>query len=102
MENRHQCTPNINQPYYQSQDNEIDLLDLFETLWDGKKLIISFALIAVLLGFLYTQTVQVKYNVSVSSSINVHSLASQPLCGNDIGCLEDQITSTILQSIGPD
>ena len=34
----------------QVQDDEIDLFELFETLWDGKWLISSFVAIAVLLG----------------------------------------------------
>jgi hypothetical protein len=103
MQNRHQDISNANQsyPYYQ-QDDEIDLFELFETLWDGKWLIISFALLTVLLGFLYTQTVQDKYKVSVSYVINIHSLANQPRCGNDIRCQENQMISTILWSIGSD
>ena len=34
----------------QVQDDEIDLFNLFQTLWDGKWLIIAFVVIAVLLG----------------------------------------------------
>jgi len=103
MENRHQDISNPNQahPYYQ-QDDEIDLFEVFETLWDGKWLIISFVLITILLGFLYTQTVQDKYKVSVPYAINIYSLANQPLCGNNIECLENKMISTILWSIGSD
>ena len=34
----------------QVQENEIDLFELFQTLWDGKWLIIAFVATAVLLG----------------------------------------------------
>ena len=37
----------------QVQDDEIDLFELFQTLWDGKLLISAFVAIAVLLGFGY-------------------------------------------------
>ncbi len=31
-------------------DDEIDLFELFQTLWDGKRLISAFVAVAVLLG----------------------------------------------------
>ena len=42
----------------QVQDDEIDLFELFQTLWDGKWLISAFVAIAVLLGggFLLSKT----------------------------------------------
>ena len=39
----------------QVQDDEIDLFELFQTLWDGKWLISAFVVLATLIGFGYSQ-----------------------------------------------
>ena len=52
-------------------DDEIDLLDLLETLWDGKWLISSLVVLAALLGFGYSYTIPPKYKVTASYSENI-------------------------------
>jgi capsular polysaccharide biosynthesis protein len=61
-------------------DDEIDLFEFFETLWDGKWLISAFVVLATLLGFGYSQVAQPKYNVSVPYRVNVYSVFSQQKC----------------------
>ena len=61
-------------------DDEIDLFEFFETLWDGKWLITAFVVLATLIGFGYSQVAQPKYNVSVSYRVSVYSVLSQQIC----------------------
>ena len=57
----------------QVQDDEIDLFELFQTLWDGKWLISAFVAIAVLLGggflLLKDAVYQSKISLSLDSSV---------------------------------
>lgn len=59
-------------------DDEIDLLDLLETLWDGKWLISSLVVLAALLGFGYSYTIPPKYKVTASYSEN--SICEKSAC----------------------
>ena len=61
-------------------DDEIDLFEFFETLWDGKWLISAFVALATLIGFGYSQVAQPKYDVSVPFRVNVYSVLSQQIC----------------------
>ena len=61
-------------------DDEIDLFEFFETLWDGKWLISAFVALATLIGFGYSQVAQPKYDVSVPYRVNVYSVLSQQIC----------------------
>ena len=61
-------------------DDEIDLFELFETLWEGKWLISAFVALATLTGFGYSQVAQPKYDVSVPYRVNVYSVLSQQIC----------------------
>jgi len=72
----------------QSQDDEIDLFELFQMLWDGKWLISAFVVVITLLGFGYSQFAQPKYEVSVPFSVNIYSLSSQQICGGNVVCIE--------------
>jgi LPS O-antigen subunit length determinant protein (WzzB/FepE family) len=62
-------------------NDEIDLFDLFESLWGGKRLIGCLVVISTLLGFGYTQLSQPVYRASATYSLNVYSVASQQVCG---------------------
>ena len=73
------------------QDNDIDIFEFFEMLWDGKWLIITFVVLSTLVGFIYSQVVQPKYNVSAPYTINSYSVSSQQICGSDTQCL-DKVT----------
>lgn len=61
-------------------DDELDLFEFFETLWDGKWLISAFVVLATLIGFGYSQVAQPKYDVSVPYRVNVYSVLSQQIC----------------------
>ena len=75
-------------------DDEIDLFELFETLWAGKWLISAFVVLATLIGFGYSQVAQPIYDVSVPHSFNVYSVNAQQICRNDISsdinCMENE------------
>ena len=71
-------------------DDEIDLLEFFETLWDGKWLISAFVVLATLIGFGYSQVAQPKYDVSVPYSFNFYSVSAQQICGSNIDCMENE------------
>jgi capsular polysaccharide biosynthesis protein len=61
-------------------DDEIDLFEFFETLWDGKWLISAFVVLTTLIGFGYSQVTEPKYDVSVPFRVNVYSVLSQQIC----------------------
>ena len=69
-------------------NDEIDLFEFCETLWDGKWLISAFVVLATLIGFGYSQVAQPKYDVSVSYSPNLYSVNAQQICVKDINCME--------------
>ena len=71
-------------------DDEIDLLELFQTLWEGKWLIGLFIAIATLMGLGYAQASQTepKYDVSVPYIFNIYSVSAQQTCNSNIGCME--------------
>lgn len=73
-------------------DDEIDLLDLLETLWDGKWLISSLLVLVTLIGFGYTQVTQPKYDVTVSYNAN------NIICGKKQECMESLLTGLINNS----
>ena len=80
----------------QTQDDEIDLFELFETLWDGKWLISAFVVLGTLLGFGYSQVAQLKYDVSVPYSFNIYSVSAQQRCGTNIVCMESETVKLFL------
>ena len=54
----------------QMQDDEIDLFELFQTLWDGKWLISAFVAIAVLLGGGFLLSKDALYESKLSYSVD--------------------------------
>ena len=81
-------------------DDEIDLFELFEALWDGKWLISTFVVLATLLGFGYLQVVQPNYRVSVSYTPNVYSVSAQQICGVGFACMESEAVKRFISLLG--
>ena len=54
----------------QVQDDEIDLFELFQTLWDGKWLISAFVAIAMLLGGGFLYSVDAEYESKLNYSVD--------------------------------
>ena len=73
-----------------THDDEIDLFELFETLWAGKWLISAFVVLATLIGFGYSQVAQPIYDVSVPHSFNIYSASAQQICRSNINCMENE------------
>ena len=72
-------------------DDEIDLFEFLETLWNGKWVISAFVALATLIGFGYSQVAQPKYDVSAPHSFNIYSVSVQQICGSKIECMEGEI-----------
>ena len=73
----------------QVQDDEIDLFELFQTLWDGKWLISAFVVLATLIGFGYSQVAQPKYDVSVPYTSSIYCVSAQQICdGVETGAIK--------------
>ena len=90
-------------------DDEIDLFEFFETLWDGKWLISAFVALAILIGFGYSQVAQPRYDVSAPLRVNVYSAVGHQICElnsqiqNDwtaSDCLADGTLSYFLERLG--
>ena len=84
----------MNENYH---NDEIDLFDLFETLWGGKWLIGCLVVISTLLGFGYTQLSQPVYRASATYSVNVYSVVGQQICGvqDQMKCLSKQMEQVV-------
>ena len=78
-------------------NDEIDLFDLFETLWGGKWLIGCLVAVSTLLAFGYTQLSQPVYRASATYSVNVYSVVSQQVCGmgDQMACLSKQMEQVV-------
>lgn len=59
-------TPTPNQPYSPTHDDEIDLFELFQTLWEEKVLIVLITLVCTIAAALYAFTAQPQYSVSMT------------------------------------
>ena len=84
----------------QAQDDEIDLLELCQTLWDGKWLISVFVALATLLAFGLSQFVEAKYNISIPYAFNIYSTNTQQICGTDSICMDGEATKRLLTFFG--
>lgn len=78
----------------------IDLLDFLETLWDGKWLIIASTALAALLGFVFLQSAQPKYKVSVSYNFNIYPVSVLAICGTKTNCLNEEVSRRLLFFLG--
>lgn len=81
-------------------DNEIDLFELFQTIWDGKWLLCTLTLLVTLIGFVYTQVAQPRYTVSVHHTHNIYSINAQQLCGSNVSCMEKEVKKRFLSLSG--
>lgn len=91
-------------------DDEIDLFEIFQILWDGKRLISAFVALVMLIGLGYVQVAQSKYKVSAPYRVNVYSVLRQQICesnkqicesNNQIsGCLDDGTLNILLDVLG--
>lgn len=84
----------------QLQDVDIDLFELFQTLWDGKWLISVFVVLATLIGFGYSQVAKPKYDVSVPYTANIYPVSIELMCGRDAECMESEMTNRFLFLLG--
>lgn len=83
-------------------DDEIDWFELFEILWHGKWLISAFVVISVLCGFVYSQLVQPKFEVSTSFAVNLISLYDKRFCEDSIGCLQNRYAQKLRVNLNSD
>ena len=80
-------------------DDEIDLFEFVETLWDGKWLMVAFVVLAALMGFVYSQVVQPKYDVSVTYTPKVYPVSAQQNCVSNIPCIESEAIKRFLSIV---
>jgi LPS O-antigen subunit length determinant protein (WzzB/FepE family) len=84
----------------QTQDYEIDLYELCQTLWDGRLLISGCIILTVLIGLGYSQIVQPKYAVSISFKNNLYSPKTQQFCFTNLNCSEKINNKKLLYLLG--
>ncbi len=83
-------------------DDELDLFELFETLWRGKWLISAFVAISVMSGFVYSQLAQPKFEVSVSYAAKLYSISAQQICGQNVGCIVGETSKQLMENLDSD
>lgn len=67
-----------------SNDDEIDLLELLITLWDGRWLIISGLILAILVGFGYLQFLQ---SSQAGHNVTIFYDTNNLICGEEQECI---------------
>ena len=89
-------------------DDEIDLFELFETLWRGKWLISAFVAISVMSGFVYSQLAQPKFEVSVSFAVKLYSVSAQQICEGEVSnknnngvveCIQNEVSKQLMEDL---
>lgn len=61
-------------------DDDIDLIEVFRVIWQGKSWVLTLAALFCLLGFGYTQTMKPEYQLKVSYHINLFPIFNQQFC----------------------
>jgi len=88
-------------------DDELDLVELFETLWLGKWLISAFVAISVLSGFVYSQLTPPKFEVSVSFAVKLYSVSAQQICEGEVSnknngvveCIQNEVSKQLMEDL---
>jgi capsular polysaccharide biosynthesis protein len=81
-------------------DDEIDLFELIEIIWRGKWLISAFVAISVMIGFVYSQLVQPKFEVSVPFTIKLYSVPAQQICNaNNVECIVNETNKLLIKNL---
>ncbi len=83
-----------------TDDDNVDLFELFETLWDSKWVISAFVALATLMGFAYSQLAQPVYYISAPYTLNIYSVNAQQICGNNVACLEKVAKKRLASLLG--
>lgn len=83
-------------------DDEIDLFEFFQTIWDGKWLIIFFVVLAVSIALAYSFMTKPKFEVSAPYSINIYPVSAQQICGGNVGCIENEVNKALSTLVNND
>jgi capsular polysaccharide biosynthesis protein len=91
-------SPSQHNPEY---NDEIDLFDIFETIWQGKFIILTTVVLTLLGAVGYINLTPIKYQIEVPYTVQLHSLESQQLCGGNYKCLDAATRKLIHQASSP-
>ena len=83
-------------------DDEIDLFELFETIWRGKWLISALVAISVLSGFVYLQLTPAKFKVSAYFVVELYSVSTQQMCDGNFNCNLAQMNKKLMGNLARD
>ena len=93
----------------QMQNDEIDLFELFQTIWDGRRVIIGLIISAAFFGLSYSYVAQPKYMVSVPFTVNIYPAEYKMLCAISVprtsrdtmsDCIQNEIANQLLALLG--
>jgi hypothetical protein len=84
------------------QNDEIELIELFRTIWGGKWVISTAITLAVFLGFGFLQIIEPKYKISVPVEIDIYPVSDREVCGKNIKCIDDEVRKRLLALLGTD
>ena len=79
-----------------NMDDEIDLFELFKTLWNGKWWVVSFIFISMLFGVAYIQVLKPSYQVSI-----FYNIYNEQFCDleSNSNCIENSTIGAVLNEI---
>lgn len=69
-------------------NDEINLFDLCELLWDQKWVVAIVMGVVIASGLAYSQIVVHQYEVTIPYKVNIYPVSEREFCSNDAACLE--------------
>ncbi|MGL5336971.1 MAG: Wzz/FepE/Etk N-terminal domain-containing protein [Enterovibrio sp.] len=89
-----------NAPNFSSAaDDEIDLVELFSTLWEKKWWIVGTIAIFLFAAATYLRITPPKYKVSAPYQTQIFSVVAMQLCPNNEACLKDSTLTAVAQNL---
>ena len=80
-------------------DDEIDLFEVFDALWDGKWMVGGFVVLAAVVGFLFPRIASLNYSVTAPYTFNFYTVASLQTCAHNVGCIESELIKRIAAEV---
>jgi tyrosine-protein kinase Etk/Wzc len=88
-------------------DDEIDLIELMQTLWDAKFLIVVVTVISTVFGLVYALVAAPSYKITSRVSVHVYPAVTQQVCGASIDgfsidCVKKETADAAITLLGSD
>lgn len=84
------------------KDDEIDLIELLEKLWDAKVFVAAITVISTVFGLVYALVAAPSYEITSRVFVHVYPAVTQQICNSSIDCLEKETADAAITVLGGD